>query len=95
MKANNLQEQLQRSQRELAILYEVSNAIHTTLELTHILYIILTCVTSHDGLGFNRAILFLFNKKERCLTPKLAIGPESGEHAEVIWNYITSSKTNL
>lgn len=72
----DLLEQLNRAHRELSVLYEVSNAMRTTLELNHILYIILTGVTAHTGLGFNRALLFLLNTKERCLEPKMAIGPE-------------------
>src|SRR3990172_7123216 len=75
-----LQAKLGRASRDLAVLYEISNAMRTTLDLDHILYIILTCVTAHTGLGFNRAILFLVNSKERCLEPQMAICPESGEH---------------
>ncbi len=91
----DLSEQLNRAHRELSVLYEVSNAMRTTLELNHILYIILTSVTAHTGLGFNRGLLFLLNTKERCLEPKMAIGPESGEEAQRIWNYISSSKQGL
>ena len=90
-----LSEQLTRAQRELAVLYEVSSAMRTTLELNHILYIILTGVTAHTGLGFNRAILFLINPKDRALEPKMAIGPESGEHAKNTWNYISESNQDL
>ncbi|MBF0385975.1 MAG: hypothetical protein HQL27_08910, partial [Candidatus Omnitrophica bacterium] len=50
-----LKEELLRTRRDLSILYEVSNAMRTTLELNQVLYIILTGVTSHTGLGFNRA----------------------------------------
>ncbi len=92
---DELREELERTRRDLSILYEVSNAMRTTLELNHILYIILTGVTSHTGLGFNRAILFLQNNIERCLEPKIAIGPESGEHAKIIWSYIAESKKHL
>jgi diguanylate cyclase (GGDEF)-like protein len=92
---DHLEEALNRTQRELSVLYEVSNAMRTTLELNRILYIILTGVTSHSGLGFNRAILFLVNKNTRNLEPKLAIGPESGEHAQEIWGYISESKQHL
>lgn len=90
-----LKEKLSRAQRELSILYEISNAMRTTLELNRILYIILTGVTSHSGLKFNRAILFLLNNKEQCLEPKMAIGPESGEHAKKIWHYISESNQHL
>lgn len=92
-KASN--EDLAKARKELEILYEVSNAMRTTLELTNILHIILTGVTAHTGLGFNRALLFLVNDKERCLEPKMAIGPESGEHAQKIWGYISSTKPDM
>ncbi len=91
----NFQERLLRTQKELAILYDISNAMRTTLELNHILYIILTGVTSHAGLGFNRAVLFLVNKKDRVLEGKMTIGPESGEDAEKIWKYIEKENQDL
>lgn len=81
--------------REVSVLYEVSNAMRTTLDLNHILYIILTGVTSHDGLGFNRAILFLANNIDRCLEAKMAIGPESLEDAQKIWKYISGNNQHL
>ena len=77
----SLQEQINHANKELAILYNISNAMRTTLELNHILYIILTGVTAHTGLGFNRAILFLVNNKDRLLEGKMVIGPDSGEQA--------------
>ncbi len=88
-------EDLKRAQREFTLLYEISNAMRTTLELEHILYIILTGVTAHTGLSFNRAILFLLNTKDKCLEPKMAIGPESGDHAQNIWAYIQNSNQHL
>src|SRR3989338_4267797 len=88
-------EKLNRAYRELNVLFEISAAMRTTLELNPVLYIILTGVTAHTGLGFNRALLFLVNKKDRCLECKMAIGPESGEHADKIWKYIATSKQEL
>ncbi len=86
---------LERTSKELTILYDISNAMRTTLELNHILFIILTGVTSHAGLGFNRALLFLVNKKERVLEGKMTIGPESGEQAQKIWTYIEKENQDL
>jgi diguanylate cyclase (GGDEF)-like protein len=77
------------------VLYEVSNAMRTTLDLKHILYIILTGVTAHTGLGFNRAILFLVNNISRSIEPQMAIGPESLEHAQKIWEYISRADQRL
>ncbi|MDD5595846.1 MAG: hypothetical protein PHY94_06365, partial [Candidatus Omnitrophica bacterium] len=61
---NKIKVEIERTKSELAILYEISNAMRTTLKLDEILYIILTGVTAHAGLGFNRAILFLVNDQE-------------------------------
>jgi diguanylate cyclase (GGDEF)-like protein len=92
---DNIQKELDRARRELSILYEVSRAMRTTLDLRDILYIILTSVTSHTGLGFNRAILYLVNHITRCLEPKMALGPESLEQAQNIWRYLSRSKHSL
>ena len=91
----NLREQLNRVHRDLSVLYDISNAMRTTLELNHILYIILTGVTAHFGLGFNRAILFLVNQKDQSLECKMVIGPESGEDAQKIWRHIGEAKQDL
>jgi len=80
---------------ELNLLYEISSAMHTTLDLDHILYIILTAVTSHIGLGYNRALLFLVNEDSSYIEFKMGIGPESGEHANQIWQDLKQSNKNL
>ena len=85
----------ERTKRELGILYEVSNAMRTTLKLDQIFYMILTAVTSHEGLGFNRAMLFLVNEKENTLEGKMGIGPHSGEEANQIWKGIEKDKLSL
>ena len=90
-----LEEQLAQAREELAILYDISNAMRTTLELNEILYIILTGVTAHSGLGFNRAVLFLPNRKERILEEKMVIGPESPEDAARIWKHIETENKDL
>ena len=62
-----VKQELERAKIELTILYEISNAMRTTLKLDEILYIILTGVTAHIGLGFNRAVLFLLNEEENII----------------------------
>jgi len=84
-----------RIKRELSILYEVSNAMRTTLNLNQIFYMILTAVTSHEGLGFNRAMLFLVNEQETFLEGKMGIGPHSGEEADRIWKGIEKANLSL
>ncbi len=92
---NKLKVELERTKVELKILYEISNAMRTTLKLDEILYIILTGVTAHTGLGFNRAILFLVNEKEQLIEGKMGIGPENGEEANIAWTRIEEEKMDL
>jgi len=90
-----LKHELERTKMELGILYEISNAMRTTLRLDEILYIILTGVTAHIGLGFNRAILFLLNEKDGLIEGKMAIGPETEEEANRAWTQIEQEKMGL
>ena len=90
-----LKTELERTKIELRILHEVSNAMRTTLKLDEILYIILTGVTAHTGLGFNRALLFLVNEKEKLIEGKLGIGPENGDEANIAWTKIEEEKMDL
>jgi diguanylate cyclase (GGDEF)-like protein len=94
-KEKNISHELERLNWELTLLYEVSNAMRTTLKLDHIFYIILTALTSHEGLGFNRAMLFLVNEKELVLEGVMGIGPHTAEDAGKIWHAISSSKMTL
>src|SRR4030042_5802743 len=92
---NKLKVELERTKMELGILYEISNAMRTTLRLDEILYIILTGVTAHATLGFNRALLFLVNEKEKVIEGKMGIGPETGEEENRIWTQIEQEKMDL
>lgn len=88
----DFKEAYQKAQAELEMLYEIGNAMHTTLNLEEILYIILTSVTSHVGLSFNRAMLFLVNGKGNELEGKMGIGPDSAEDANAVWSHIEKHK---
>jgi len=88
-----MQAEIERMEWEFSMLYEVSNAMRTTLNLDQILYIILTALTAHEGLGFNRAMLFLVNDKENVLEGVMGIGPHSAEEAGKIWQSISSKMT--
>lgn len=92
---NALKQELKRLEWEFSMLFEISNAMRTTLKLDQVLYIILTALTSHEGLGFNRAMLFLVNEKEGVLEGIMGIGPHTGEEAGKIWHAISESKMTL
>ncbi|MDD5439623.1 MAG: hypothetical protein PHS37_05510, partial [Candidatus Omnitrophica bacterium] len=88
-------EDLERTRRELSILYETSNLMRTTLNLNQIFYIILTALTSHEGLGFNRAMMFLVNETGDTLEGVMGIGPHSGEEANKIWRGIAQQNLTM
>ena len=90
-----IKQELERTKTELAILYEISNAMRTTLKLDEILYIILTGVTAHIGLGFNRALLFLVNEKDSLIEGKMGIGPETIEEANRIWTHVEKEAMDM
>jgi diguanylate cyclase (GGDEF)-like protein len=92
---SKIKEEIERARTELTILYEISNAMRTTLKLDEILYIILTGVTAHIGLSFNRAVLLLVNEKDALIEGKMGIGPESGEEANSIWRNIEQEQMDL
>ena len=87
--------ELERMEWEFSMLYEVSNAMRATLKLDQVFYIILTALTAHEGLGFNRAMLFLVNDKENTLEGVMGIGPHSAEEAGKIWHYLSQRDMTL
>ncbi|HEW81218.1 MAG TPA: GAF domain-containing protein, partial [Nitrospirae bacterium] len=55
------------------------------LDLDKLLKMVLTVVTMGDGLGFNRAVLFLVDESEKTLNGMMGVGPASSEEAKEIW----------
>lgn len=71
---------------ELKLLYELGIAISLTTELKKLLHVVLTAVTIGDGLGFNRAAIFLYNRPNNVIDGVLGVAPDSIQEASVIWN---------
>ena len=83
------------SNKELEILSGITNAIMQSLDLDQVLYTILTSLTSHEGLGFDRAMLFLVNEEKHILEGKMGIGPHSTEEADKRWHSIDAKERSL
>jgi two-component system sensor histidine kinase HydH len=81
--------------RELSLLNEISNSILSTIDLNKLIHIILTAVTIGDGLGFNRAMLFLVNENTNTLQGIVGVGPDNPEDAGRIWNEFNYKKFNI
>jgi diguanylate cyclase (GGDEF)-like protein len=87
--------ELQELNRELEFRSTVTAAMLGTLDLEQILYVILSGITSGDGLGFNRAFLFLDDEAGRSLRITMAVGPGSLEEARQIWERIDRDRLTL
>jgi len=84
-RTKQLAEENMKRVTELTILHEIGTTLSTTLDLDKLYHLILTGVTIGGGLGFNRAILFMVDEKEDVLKGVFAIGPDTPEEAQKMW----------
>lgn len=87
--------ELRQMAKELEFRTTVTTAMLSTLDLDQILYVILSGITSGDGLGFNRAFLFLDQPQGRSLRVVMALGPPGEEEAQQIWSGIRRKRITL
>ncbi len=90
-----VEKELIRRNQELSRLFLISSAARGTLDLDVLIRMVLSAVTMGDGLGFNRAILFLSEKEEGVLRAFLGIGPGTREDAYKIWDELSTKKMSL
>ncbi|RKX23878.1 MAG: hypothetical protein DRP46_14085, partial [Candidatus Zixiibacteriota bacterium] len=72
-----------------------SEALSSAVDPDEVLRIILTAVTANQGLGFNRAFLFLLDNQEEKLKAIMAVGPGSPEEAGEIWSRLSQQQKSL
>jgi len=90
-----VEKELIRRNQELSRLFFISSAMRGTLELDRLLRMVLTAVTMSDGLGFNRAILFLVDEKRGVIKGAMGVGPAGPEEAWHIWEKLSIEKRTL
>ena len=78
--------------KELSTLWELNKALLATVNFGQIIHMTLAAITIGDGLGFNRAMLFLVNEKRNTLDGTMAVGPDSAEEAGRIWSSLSQRK---
>lgn len=86
--------QLKHKVLTLTVLKQISDAFQQSKELEQIAYVFLTGVTAEQGLGFNRALLFLVDE-DGLMTGKLAVGPSNPDEASRIWNCLRSEDVDF
>lgn len=90
-----VEKELVRRNQELSRLFFISSAMRGTLELDRLLRMVLTAVTMSEGLGFNRAMLFLVDEKRGVAKGAMGVGPSSAEEAWKIWEKLSIEKRTL
>lgn len=75
-----------KKDHELSRFFFINSVVRSGLDLNKVLRIVLTEVTMGDGLGFNRAILFLVDETQDVLKGIMGVGPSSLEEARNIWS---------
>jgi len=91
----HIEKELVKRNQELSRLFFISSAMGGTLKLDRLLRMILTAVTISEGLGFNRAVLFLVDENKNCLRGAMGVGPASSEEAFQIWSRLSLEKKTL
>jgi len=90
-----VEKELIKRNQELSRLFFISSAMRSTLDLNRLLRMILTAVTMGDGLGFNRAVLFLVDEEKEVLKGAMGVGPSSYEEAGKVWERLSREKKTL
>jgi PAS domain S-box-containing protein len=90
-----VEKELIRRNQEISRLFFISSAMRSTLELDRLLRMVLTAVTMSDGMGFNRAILFLVDEPKKMLKGVMGVGPANSEEAWKIWDDISLKQKTL
>lgn len=90
-----VEKELIKRNQELSRLFFISSAMRSTLDLDRLLRMILTAVTMGDGLGFNRAVLFLMDEGKKVLKGTMGVGPSSFEEAGRVWERLSMEKKTL
>jgi PAS domain S-box-containing protein len=90
-----VEKELIRRNQELSRLFFISSTMRGTLDLDRVLNMVLVTVTMSDGLGFNRAVLFLVDEENQTLKSRLGVGPSSSEEAISIWSELAKENRGL
>lgn len=87
-KVEDLYMEVIRRSKLMNLLGEVSRIIARLDKEEDIILAILTVITAREGLGFNRAFVFLRGPEYDVLRGRYALGPSSPEEAGAIWRIL-------
>ncbi len=92
-KVEDLYMEVIRRSKLMNLLGEVSKIIARLDKEEDIILAILTVITARQGLGFNRAFVFLRGPEFNLIRGKYALGPSSPDEASSIWKILEKDAT--
>ena len=92
-KVEDLYMEVIRRSKLMNLLGEVSKIISRLDKEEDIILAILTVITARQGLGFNRAFVFLRGSEFNIIRGKYALGPSSPDEASSIWKILEKDAT--
>lgn len=84
----NYQELIQQQQlylKKMDLVHSISNAMRASYDPSNVYKTLLLGLTSGRGFGFNRALLFIRDKRTESLVGKMWLGPENDDNITEIW----------
>ncbi|MBU8920658.1 MAG: hypothetical protein KOO63_02250 [Bacteroidales bacterium] len=93
-KVEDLYMEVIRRSKLMNLLSEVSKIVAHLDKEEDIILAILTVITAREGLGFNRAFIFLRGTEFDVLRGKYALGPSTAEEAGSIWKILDKDTTS-
>ncbi len=85
----------QKAQLERMILSNISQVMQEARNIDEVLQLLLTAATAGQGLGFTRAMIFLYDEEKQILRGRLAVGPSSSEEARRIWEELSHENIEI
>lgn len=90
-----LEKELIKRNEELSRLFFINSVIRSTLDMEKLIRMVLTVITMGDGLGFNRAVLFLVDEANLTFKGVMGVGPADAEEAGHIWQELSTKGQTL
>lgn len=84
-----------RNDYRISLISQLTETIQHDAEIEKIFYAILTGATSGSGLGFNRAMLLIYDEDNNILKGTMAVGPDTMEEAITIWHSVPDGKFDV
>jgi len=76
---------LEKHLKNLTLITEINKILMEPRKLDSLLYMVLTTLTFGEEIGFNRAVLFMYNAKTGTLQGMMGVGCETVEEAYQVW----------